>query len=104
MEHVFSLAGSLSQDITTVAGYPVLVTLVVVVEDLDLLTIHYLLPAGYGPGAPSRSVAGGAVVTAGPRCPRPEDFLGLTATMTATTATGRDHQRAPVTIHALVMR
>jgi hypothetical protein len=27
----------------------------------------------------------------------------LTATMTATTATSRDHRRAPATIHALVM-
>lgn len=43
MKHVFSLAGSLSQDIATMAGYPVLVGLVVVMEDLDLLTIHYLL-------------------------------------------------------------
>jgi hypothetical protein len=46
VEHVLSLAGSLSQNIATMAGYPVLVTLVVVVEDLDLLTIHCLLPAG----------------------------------------------------------
>jgi hypothetical protein len=46
VEHVFSLAGSLSQDIAAMVGYPVLVRLVVVVEDLDLLTIHYLLPAG----------------------------------------------------------